>query len=84
MTAPDPAAIAKGLTKAQREALLDARKNFAENCLVLAPHRCRNTLIDAGLVSSAFARSISGGKSKMKRLTPLGLAVRAHLENSHD
>lgn len=69
MTAPDPAAIAKGLTKAQRKALL-GKRSLSSGAGVWP---LRNALSEKGLVRGPWAY-----------WTPLGLAVRAHLENSHD
>lgn len=67
--APDIAAIAKGLTKAQREAIGRSRRTWPTE-----PHRCfgpgvtRKALRERGLAHGDFAY-----------LTSLGLAVRAHI-----
>jgi len=64
-----PAEIAKGLTEAQRRALTGARH---EHIPSFTAARCRAWLQDKGLVESPMYST---------RLTPLGLAVRKHLES---
>lgn len=80
----NPAQIAATLTKAQRDAMLDARHSIVERCLCLPPSRSRAALINLGLASASPARTISGGKSSSRRLTALGFQVRAILEEQTD
>ena len=61
----DVAEIARGLTKAQREALIDAPSNW------IALARCRAATLQA--------LKGKGIISQLCFLTPLGLEVRAHL-----
>ena len=68
MKRADPREIAKGLTKAQRQWLRDAWYGSLGWQINYRPKAC-----DLGL---CLPRS--------SKLTPLGLAVRAILENEHD
>lgn len=94
MTAPDPAAIARGLTRAQREAILRMKvrepHSFMPNYHAVEFHSgsCGAVEVEAmqrmGLVTLPIA---TGGRSNPTyhgEIHALGLAVRAHLENSHD
>lgn len=76
MTDPDIAAIAKGLTKAQREAL-SAGGPFATSIPSLTGSSCRCALQRRGLVVDRMYATA---------LTPRGLQVRAYLleSPSHD
>ena len=73
MTA-DIAAIARGLTKAQREAVCGARQMYADNWVIpiLRDVRTKGALIIADL-------TVQSDVIPAHILTPLGLAVRAHL-----
>jgi hypothetical protein len=74
----DTAKIARGLTKAQRRALIDAEVVGRGDVLVWAAHRATmKGLRKRGLCSGVDWRSCA-------ILTPLGLAVRAHLEKSDE
>ncbi len=79
MTAPTVAEIAGKLTKAQQEALLAAALRpdngayWPEGVYLRADKRVRWNLVRAGLIRDYLAH--------LNRLTPpLGLAVRAHLQ----
>lgn len=83
MTAPDPAAIAKGLTKAQRALVMALDGKEYRNWKALTPNvKTRDAVAKAGL--AWFDDKGPVHCYFMRRLSPLGLAVRAHLENSHD
>ena len=66
MTAPDVAAIARGLTKAQRAALTWPKE----------PQLVPNTLYSQ-TIAAIERRGLSDPQTY--HLTPLGLAIRAHL-----
>lgn len=72
--AADVAAVAKGLTKAQREAIKSSlyRADLCE-------WRCQRVMHPAG--KNLRAKGLTIGL--WDRLTPLGLLVRAHLEADH-
>ncbi len=78
----DAATIAKGLTKAQREALLAASFRpekgayWPEGVYLRADKRVRWNLVRAGLILDYLAH--------LNRLTPLGLSVRAILAQETD
>lgn len=76
MTGPDPAAIAKGLTKAQREAV-NFRPEYGPTFGTIWAYDRTLKVLDR----LRLLKDRSGGWAY---LSPLGLAVRAHLENSHD
>lgn len=81
--APDVAAIAAGLTKAQREALVAAQHRDAAAYGVsgFEPFgRSLSSLKKRGLAASKVWRSATGRSRVGVILTPLGLAVRHHLE----
>lgn len=77
MTAPDIAGIAAGLTKAQREAVLKAEEMgwWPGNVLVRTdvPTSTWRKLVDRSLIDPS---------EHTRRLTPLGLAVRAYLQET--
>jgi hypothetical protein len=71
MTAPvDAKAIARGLTKAQRRTLLDS---LGSNIVYARRQRTIHALAWADILTTLGDWSLKGN------LTPLGLAVRAHL-----
>ena len=83
MSGADVTGIAAGLTKAQRAAVLAARHHarrhayLPEGYYVDADMRVRRNLAERGILRDYL--------NSHQRLTPLGLAVRAHLqENPHD
>ena len=73
MTAPDVAAIARGLTKAQRDVVRSTRGPDADGLCWLALGSAR------GLPIELKQRTVVG-----HCLTPLGLAVHAYLQENPD
>ena len=78
--------IAKGLTKAQREALLAACRsaNLDNYDAVIWPNRSRRSLVDKGLVSAAFVQTKSGRLLNAQAVTNKGLAVRDYLKQQEE
>jgi hypothetical protein len=78
MKRADPREIAKGLTKAQRAALLKARQVYAGNNQrwFVHPH--------GRAVKGCCAKGLADYEYLPARVTSLGLAVRAILEAQHD
>lgn len=74
MTAPDVAAIARGLTKAQRECVLSDRLPRFTTIYWQGSPGALHALKRKGLTSGPFA----------DQPTPLGLAVRTYLQENPD
>jgi hypothetical protein len=74
----DPRVIAAGLSEAHSAVLLDARVNYRGwRCY---PRRLGPKLKKLGLVRTVNYNSLTGRTVSENRLTPLGLQVRAILE----
>ena len=72
----DVAAVAGRLTEAQREAILQADDGY------LRLKHMLGTIVP-GLVEARLMMPRVRGMEQDNRLTPLGLAVRQHLQSSH-
>jgi len=79
MTDPQIEKLAKGLTKAQRDAVLLRPRGYPEDHCYAHHLGTYNRLRTLGLAERVSSNVVL-------RLTPLGLALRAHIakENGHD
>lgn len=80
----DPAEIAAKLTKAQREAVLEARERLSLGSMGDAPLQVNAggataALVRKGIIREIQITSLTMRRSRIYALTPLGLAVRRHL-----
>jgi len=84
----DAERIASGLTKAQQEALVSGHSRkvgmYPERTELTANARSWPSMMKAGLIYMAHGLIFRGGKPDRACLTPLGLAVRAHLTKDTD
>jgi hypothetical protein len=85
MSGPDIAKIAAGLTTAQREALMWHCPNGGERTNPGAgTGGTMKNLATKGLSTVRYEWFNCGNARRYRRLTPLGLAVRAHLKENTD